>query len=482
MKSCLKFSPEDRKLLKDIYNFSRKKRLKLYLVGGVLRDFILGRVKENPDFDFAVKRNALTFGRALAKRLRCGFVVLDKEHGSCRLVKAYGAKFYTFDFTDFRGKDLETDLKHRDFTINAIALKLEDGLTNKDFSGTLIDLYGGKEDIRSKIIRVANNRAFLEDPLRILRAFSFSSSLEFTIDKNTLKLARLYKNKLSVVSAERIREELFKIFATGKSYGCLVSLDKIKALDIIFPEIKKMRKIGQGPYHHLDVWQHTLETVKQLELIFKELKDKDILGYLGTLISSDRRRKALLKFAAFLHDFGKPKTLRRQKGRTTFHGHERVGLKIAEDIAKRIKLSNDEIYSLRKIVLWHLRPGYLADSENPTARAKFRYFRDTGCEALSTLLLSLADQRSTKGPFTTFKARKQHERVVAGLIREYLEKDKEEKPVRLLNGNEIMREFKLTPSPLVGRILSLIEELQAIGKVKNKEEAFKAAAKLIKQR
>ncbi len=481
MKLGLKFSLRERRILRSIYNFAGPRRVKLYLVGGVLRDLILGKSKENPDFDFAIRMRAISFGRDLAKKLKCGFVILDKEHGSCRVVKKEGDKSYTFDFTDFRGKSLGDDLKHRDFTINAIALNLEEALIGRDLDLSLIDPYGGRVDIKNKLIRVVNKKSFSEDPLRILRAFSFSAILNFNIDKDALRLLKFDKDKLSSVSGERIRDELFKVFATDKAYDCFLALDKLKILDIIFPEVKKMRRIGQGPYHHLDVWQHTLETIRQLELIFKEIKDEDIVRYLDTVISADRRRKAILKFGAFLHDFGKPKALRRQKGRTTFHGHERVGLRIAEDIARRLKLSNDEIYSLHKMVLWHLRPGYLADSENPTPRAKFRYFRDAGLEALSILLLSLADQRSTKGPLTTFKARRQHEVVVAKLIKEYLDKSKEKKEERLLNGNEIMRKFKLEPSPLIGKILSETEELQAIGKIKNKKEAFKAAAKFVRR-
>jgi hypothetical protein len=134
------------------------------------------------------------------------------------------------------------------------------------------------------------------------------------------------------------------------------------------------------------------------------------------------------------------------------------------------------------MVLWHLRPGYLADSEHPTERAKFRYFRDAGREALSVLLLSLADQRATKGPLTTNNARRQHERVVALLIKEYLKKGKEKKRKRLVNGNDIMRRFKLSPSKLIGKILSELEELQAIGKIKTKVEALKAASRLVKSK
>jgi putative nucleotidyltransferase with HDIG domain len=476
----LKFTLKDQNILKDIYNFAKNRRVKLYLVGGVLRDLLLAREKANPDFDFAIKNRAISFGRALAYKLKAGFVVLDKEHGACRIVKKIRAKTYTFDFSDFRGANLEEDLKYRDFTINSMALELEKIFSRKDLSSVLIDLYGAKEDLNRKIIRIVNRRSFREDPLRILRAFSFASRLGFKIDQETLRLAKSEKTKLAKVSFERIRDELFKIFDSEAAYECLVTLDKLKILEIIFPEIKKMHGIGQGPYHHLDVKQHTLESVRQIELIFRGIKEREIRDFLEMPISADRSRRQLLKLAALLHDTGKPETLRRKKGRTTFHGHERVGAALSEDIAKRLKLSNDEVYSLRKIILCHLRPGFLADSEHPTPRAKFRFFRDAGREALSVLLLSLADQRATKGPLTTAEGRKRHERVVSRLIRENLKKSKEKKEARLLDGNDLMKKFKLAPSPLIGKILAEVEELQAIGKLKTKEEALKAAAKLVK--
>ena len=445
-----------------------------------MRDLILAREKVNPDFDFAVKKGAITFGRALASKLRLGFVVLDKEHGACRLVKKIGAQTYTFDFTDFRGQDLEKDLGKRDFTINSIALELEKVFGNQDLSSALIDPCGARKDLKSKVIRLAGRASFREDPLRILRAFSFAGRLGFRIDQETLKEAKARKAQLAKVSFERVRDELFKIFDSQEAYDCLLVLDKLKILEIIFPELKKMAGIGQGPYHHLDVKQHTLESVRQMELILKNIKEQEVQDFLDTYICSDRSRRQLLKLAALLHDIGKPKTLRRKKGRITFHGHERVGVFLSEDIAKRLKLSNDESYSLRKIILCHLRPGFLADSDNPTARAKFRFFRDAGREALSVLLLSLADQRATQGPLTTAEGRLRHERVVSRLIREKLEKSKKKEEPRLLNGNDLMKKFKLAPSPLIGKILAGIEELQAIGKIKTKAEAFKAAARLAK--
>jgi poly(A) polymerase len=231
----LKIPLKDQKVLRPIYTFTKSKKVKLYLVGGILRDLLLGKEKENPDFDFSIRRGAINFARNLSKKLRTGFVVLDKEHGACRLVKRIEDKTYTFDFTDFRGKSLEEDLLHRDFTINAMALELERLFADEDLQNFLVDPYQGKKDLKHKIIRTVNKKAFSEDPLRILRIFSFACILGFKIDKETLKLARLERNKLVKVSNERIRDELFKIFDTLSAFEYLVMMDKLKILKIIFP-------------------------------------------------------------------------------------------------------------------------------------------------------------------------------------------------------------------------------------------------------
>jgi tRNA nucleotidyltransferase/poly(A) polymerase len=479
----LKFTLEDQSILNPIYNFAKAKKVKLYLVGGALRDLILERAKENPDFDFCLKSGALRFGAKLAKELRCAFVVLDQVHAACRLVKKINQKIYTFDFADFRAATLEKDLLHRDFTINSMALDLADAFGQQDLDSLIIDPYSGRVDLKAKLIKVTGPGSFKEDPLRILRAFSFSCSLGFSLDKETLRLAKKDKNKISAVSSERIREELFKILDSPVAYNCLVNLDKLKLLEIIFPEIKPMRGIGQGPYHHLDVWQHTLETLKQFELIIKgALKNTRINTYLQEEVAGLRRRSSLLKLACILHDVGKPKALRREKKKIIFHGHERIGLGLTRIISRRLKLSNDEGRALERIVLWHLRPGYLADNPHPTPRAIFRYFRDTGNDALAVLLLSLADQRATKGPLTTALSRTRHEKTVKALIRKLFKQKDEKKLVRLLNGDDLMAKFRLPASPLIGELLAELEEAQAIGRIKNKPEAWQLAARLVKAR
>jgi poly(A) polymerase len=468
-------------LFKKTQCLAKDKRVKLYLVGGILRDLILKREKQNPDFDFCIKKGAIGFGRALSKSIKCGFVILDKDRGYCRLVKKIKGRLYTLDFTDFRGGNLEEDLLHRDFTVNAMALDLDKVFTDRNPKELMIDPYAGRQDLESRTIRIVHRKNFLEDPLRILRAFSLSAIFGFKIDKQTLKLMQRDKKGLEAVSAERIRDELFKILDTPRAFDYLAQMDKLKILDLIIPEIKIMWGVKQGPYHHLDVWKHSLETVKQIEALFSELKrNKEIQAYLDEVISSDRKRKSLLKLGALFHDIGKPDALRHKAGKTIFHGHERIGTEISKEIVRRLKLSNYEWEALSKMVFWHLRPGYLADNPVLSKRAKFRYFRDTQEEGVSVLLLSMADQRATRGRLTSEEDRIQHERICLELIKEYFRRKKMVKPKRFINGDMLMKKFKLKPSPLIGKILSELEELQAIGKIKTKEEALRAAKKFIK--
>lgn len=481
---------QDQRILGQILKFSQIKNIQLYIVGGFLRDIILNRARPNPDIDFALKKNAIEFAAGLAKQLSAGFVVLDKANGCARLVKRGQNRVYTLDFTDFRGKNLGQDLGKRDFTINTLAAELKTSLEGlgrprraRFFADCLIDPYQGLKDLKSGIIKAVNPSVFDDDPLRILRTFSLSCILNFKIQAQTLKLVKKKRNKLKRVSYERIRDELFKILVSPRSYEFLSRLARYRILELIIPEIKAMRRLNQGPYHHLDVWGHTLETIKQLEKIIKNFRrSQDIQDYLNEEISlRPVLRQELIKLAALMHDIGKPKTLRIEEGKVMFYGHERVGADMLVEVSQRLKLSNNEITVLRKMVGFHLRPGYLANNPVLTRRAKFRFFRDAGNEAVSILLISLADQRATKGSLTTQESRRRHERVVRRLIKEYFQKKKEKKPERLINGNDLIKHFKLEPSPLIGKILSELEEVQALGKVKTKKEALKIAERIINE-
>src|SRR4030043_742520 len=154
MQSILKFSTQEKNILKPVYAFARARRVKPYLVGGILRDMLLGRKKQNPDFDFCLKKGSINFARKLAKKVRAGFVVLDKQHGACRLVKRIKNTTYTFDFTDFRGRDLKKDLLQRVFTINTLALELGEVFEGGDLSGVLIDPFKATQDLKNRTIKV----------------------------------------------------------------------------------------------------------------------------------------------------------------------------------------------------------------------------------------------------------------------------------------------------------------------------------------
>ena len=314
------------------------------------------------------------------------------------------------------------------------------------------------------------------------RAFGLAAMLGLTIEKKTLIQIKKDRDLLKGVAYERIRDELFKVLESERAAVTLKAMDHIGLLERIIPQVSVMHRVKQGGYHHLDVWPHSLETVVQLEKVFAQVKSsKEIREYLQESLSGARTRFGLLKLAVLLHDIGKPETKKKENGRTSFHGHERVGQKIVRHIADLLRLSTKEKRALEDMVLWHLRPGYLSNSRSPSERSIFRYFRDAKEEALSVLVLSLADQRATRGPLTTSYDQKHHEEIIRKLIESYLNKKKEKPFVRLINGHDLIKKLKLTPSPLFAKVLREVEEKQAMGKISSKEEALTLAGKIAKQ-
>jgi len=242
-----------------------------------------------------------------------------------------------------------------------------------------------------------------------------------------------------------------------------------------------MQRIPQGGHHHLSLINYSFESVRQVEKCFLEFpNDEKIQKYLNEELASGRKRFALIKLAALLHDIGKPETCKKERNKTTYHGHEHVGRYIVRSIAKMIKMSVRERTSLEAMVGHHLRPGYLSNFKNPTPRAIFRFFRDTGDEAIGVLFLSLADQRSTRGPLTTEKDQKHHEEIIHDLIFRYFTEEKKEKKVRILTGNDLIKQLKLKPSPIFTKILARIEEKYALGEIKTKKQALDVAKKMVR--
>ena len=460
--------------LKIIQTLARDKKRKVYLVGGCLRDQLLGRPQT--DFDFAVDRGALTLARTFAQTIKGAFVLLDEDAGCARVVKKQNGKMFTFDFADFRASTLAKDIAGRDFTINTLCLPLKDWTDQTSVAENLLDFTHAHRDLKAKVIRMVAPRAFQDDPLRIMRAYSLRAQLGFRIEAKTLARIKKEKTLIGHVSAERVREELFKILASPRTHAVIQDMDRIGLLVCIIPQVTVMYKVHQGGYHHLDVWRHTLEALKQLDKIIEDAQSNAAwVEYLNAPIGGGHPRYALIKLAILLHDIGKPDTKRQENGRMSFHTHEHVGKRIARVVAKNLKLSVKERYAIEDMVLFHLRPGYLSNFKKPSEKSIFRYFRDTRDEAAGILFLSLADQRATRGPMTSDKDQMHHDKICRGLIDRFFVMKQHVPLVRLINGNDLIKILKLKPSPLFAKILKNVEEQQALGKIRNKKEALDVA-------
>ncbi|MCK9574161.1 MAG: HD domain-containing protein [Candidatus Omnitrophica bacterium] len=458
-----------------IGRISAKHKTSIWLVGGVLRDLFLKRKKDLTDFDFCVEKKVLSIVKEFSKKTSSKFIVLDEEEGSYRVILKKHSKIYTYDFTLMRGRTFLEDLYLRDFTINMLAVNVR----NKE--NHIIDIFGSRDDLKNKLIRTADSDVLRQDPLRILRGFSFMVNYGFKIDKNTQKAFAKFKKLLKNVSGERINEELFKIFACPHSYDAIKRMEELRIIDEIIPQISKTRNVHQGGFHHLDVWRHSLEALREFELLYRKylVYKKEIFEYLNEPLAENRTRTQIIKIACLLHDIGKPIAKNKKGNRTIFHTHEKIGRDLAEKISKKIKLSLREKEVLKKLIFWHLRPGYLADQAPPTKRAIYHFFRDTQEEGISVILLSLSDWRATRGPLTNLVKRKKHERVMFKLIDHYLV-EKEKKPLpKLIDGYDVMKKFNLTPGALIGEILNKVKEEQALSKVKTKSDAYRVAKHII---
>lgn len=473
-------------LLKKIARLSEQLQIKAYLVGGAVRDIFMPAEDMNSiEWDFAVNKDAFVLGKVLADILKSPYIVLDKAKRTVRVLYKDDHCNYELDFTDFRGQTLRADLKMRDFTINTLCINVQQVVNEEINQDIIVDLFEAKKDIQAKYVRLTRKENFKDDPLRILRGFSFCAQFGLRFEKKTFSLIKNNVKNLVDVSGERISDELAKIFLTPRSYLHVVKLDSVGVLDVLFPEISKLRGMDQGLFHHLDAWQHSLQTLAQLEKLLRQLSKKIpkkyehcVWKYLNQEITNKRPRIWLLKLACILHDIGKAQTrTQASDGRIHFYIHEKIGAEMASNIGRRLKLSNREVTVLKNCLFFHLRVGQLA-SRKPTSRTLFRFFRDVREDAVLILLLTIADRWAMRGKLSRDKRFTFSETEVFKMIIQFF-KDQQRKPTQplLLNGNEIMNCLHLSPGPLIGKILRVVEEAQAVKEIKNKQEAKRLAKK-----
>lgn len=455
-----------------IIELARRKRVTVYLVGGYLRDQYLQRAGR--DLDFIVSKGAVAFARAFARKSGGAFILLDAESGCARVAQKTADGLWTYDFADLRARDLAGDIKKRDFTINTLVVDLMKLKADQSILPACLKNVKALADIRSKTIRMTGAAAFDDDPLRLLRAYSLAAQTGFKVEAGTMGAIIPRVRLIRKVSPERVREELFKILETPRAAATFSLMEKSGLLFTILPQLQLMESVPKGGYHHLNVWKHSLLALAEFEKLMKKLpSDPERTAYLSAIVGGGHSRAALIKFACLLHDTGKPETRREMPGgRLSFHGHERVGRDITRIICRQLKLSTAERYALEDMVALHLRPGYLANFPKAPEKMVFRFLRDAKEEAVSVLWLSLSDQRATRGPLTTEKAVRHHEQIVMPLIALFFAKKQEKPFVRLIDGNDLIKELKLTPGPAFKDILAAVDEAQHLGKITTRAQAL----------
>jgi len=445
--------------LKKLGKIADENDYRVFVVGGYVRDLILGA--EDKDIDIMVLGDGIKFAELAAKESGTKLDAVYKNFETALLktedmkIEFASARKESYERNSRKPKvetaTLEEDLSRRDFTINALALGL-----NKDNFGELTDSSNGYADIQDRIIKTPLDpeKTFEDDPLRIMRAIRFASVLNFKIEERTFQAIMKMNRRLKddgVVSQERITNEFLQILMSDKPSIGLDLLFKSGVMDIIFPEISQLEGVDQRKdFHHKNVFYHTLIVVDNISGATDDL---------------------WLRFAALVHDIAKPRTKKFVEGTGwTFHSHEEVGARMMKKIFIRMKLPMSKLPYVEKLVRMHLRPIPLA-SDEVTDSAIRRLAAEAGEELEDLLKLCRADITS-KNPDKVSKFMNNYE-IVEKKILEVQEKDELRNFQSPVRGDEIMSICGLEPGRKVGMLKHKIEEAILEGEIPNEYEAAK---------
>ena len=479
-KQRLRAKKETFDILLRLRDFLSQRSIEAYLTGGFVRDALLG--EEGYDIDIVVAANAMKLASEAAGALKGKYVPLDEANEIARVVLRRERPIH-LDFSTMRGS-IEEDLSQRDFTIDAIAVDLND---IEKPSPQFIDPFGGEQDLRRGVVRAISENAFVRDPARLLRGLRLAAEFGLSIDNETKEWIEHHHQLITTVAAERVRDELCRLLAAPRAAQSLRLLDELGLLLDIFPELSATKGAEQPKEHFWDVFEHSVETVSAIEFVLRigslAYYDEGILAlvpwsselerHFEEKVSSGHSRKTLLKLAALLHDVAKPATKSiDEKGRMRFLGHAKEGATVAEGIMERLRFSAREKEMVRKMVLHHLRPGQLSGEGLPTRRAIYRYFRDTGDVAIDTIFLNLADHLATRGPELDFEEWQQHAQKLAYVLEERFREESIVAPPKLIDGHDVIDSFDLIPGPEIGELLEAVREAQAAGDITTREEAL----------
>jgi len=437
-----------------------------YLVGGAVRDFLNEQNSNDRDL-LVLNVNVKEFSKRLAQFFDATFIELDPTNEIYRLVLK--DKINYIDITKPLNNSVEEDLKHRDLTINSLAVNLK--------SGETIDPTNGKKDFHNKILRIYDENSIIEDPLRLLRVFRFQAIYGFEIEQNTFEMIHRHAEKIVMPAVERKNYEILKLFGGKFAHKAILAMDEAGILEIIFPFVKEYKKVPPNTHHHLDLFHHLIETVRQIQIIY-EAADDEIRQHLESVDFGGFSRLAQLKFAGFLHDIGKFSTWTiEENGRHRFIKHDDVGAKIAKDFLAKSKFSKKQIAYFTEMIKYHIYPSSVMCSPDINDKIMMRFVRKMEYNAIDIITLAKADRLSARGEAVTDEMVSTNLNNLTRLQNFYLEKKDTLHLEKLLTGEEIMEICAIPPSKKLGEIIKALNEAQLNGEVTNHSEAIDFAKK-----
>lgn len=435
----------------------------IYLVGGAVRDFLLDKASYDRDL-IVIDEDAKNFSMRLAEFFNGVFVPLDEENKIYRVVLPDKTNY--FDVTNPADNSLEKDLLRRDLTINAIAVNL------KTFE--VVDLCGGIIDLQHGVLNCINEYNFIDDPLRLLRVYRFQAILGFELSPFVIEAECKYADLIAKPASERINYELIKLFSGQFAFKALLNMDKTGLLEKIFPIINELKQVPPNTHHHLGLFYHSVETVKQLSEIYENAIPQ-VKEHMNSVEFGGASRTAHLKLAAFLHDIGKFSTwtIEEDTGRHRFMKHEDAGAKLAAEILRKKGFSNKQIDYISKMIRNHLYPAQVMSASDVNEKSMMRYIRKMENESIDAILLAQADRLSARGEAVSVEMVENNINGLNRLLNFYLSvKDTLEPLPKLLTGNDVMKILGIKPSPALGEIMNALHEAQMNGDIKDRETAI----------
>lgn len=455
----------------------------VYLAGGTVRDMLLDRCPA--DVDITVPCNARQWAGELSNSCGGALVALGRKEDAARVVW----RGMDFDFSSFRdgAATIEEELGKRDLTVNSLAVCIDNIISNDCCNNEpvlpIIDPCHGMDDLQTGVIRFVSPRSPLDDPLRLLRVFRFGSVLGFDIIPQTMDMVCRHRDLIKRVSPERIAYELDHIMASERACSGFRMMAETKILFTVFPELLPGVGMEQPASHHLDVFNHLMQSLAEMEKIHSCLS-KYFPEHHGVMASSLNlgKRKLYLKWAALFHDLGKPVTYKvrdDKDGRITFYNHDIKGTELIAAIGERLRWSRQQVQSVSLLVRNHMRPFFLANDLRGgklTFKGCLRLIKTVDEELPSLFMLAMADALAGKGDGSPEKIEKEVAALFAHLYRLRQERVIPiQRAAPLITGKDLIEELALQPGPLFREILEFIEDAQFEGRIISRRQALKLA-------